>query len=168
MPAKFRAISPPDLDVAYAVYLEAFHWLNARGIRQWLRAMPPEVVAERHQRGELHGCFIDGQLAAVVTLASEESPYWTDELPRVPRWWVKSLAVARRWSGHGIGPRVLSACEDMTRRAAASELYLDCVDTGFLPDYYARLGYVELARKDITYPSGNTFLVALMRKPLVT
>jgi hypothetical protein len=55
-------------------------------------------------------------------------------------------------------------CEAMIRDAGASEVFLDCVDTGFLPRYYLSLGYEVLAQKDITYPSGNTFPMVLMKK----
>jgi hypothetical protein len=50
--------------------------------------------------------------------------------------------------------------------AGANEVFIDCVDGGFLPPYYAGIGYEALGHKEITYPSGNTFPMVLMRKEL--
>ncbi len=55
-------------------------------------------------------------------------------------------------------------CEARVWASGASAVFLDCVDGGFLPGYYGGLRYAVLARKDITYPSGNLFPVALMSK----
>ena len=161
-----RAITEIELDAAYATYLAVFDWLNAKGIRQWLRALPAEAFAQRQRAGELLGCVVNGQIAAVVTLASERSPYWPEILGDENRWWIKTLAVSRACSGRGLGADVVRACEQVIRDAGATEAFLDCVDVGFLPGYYARLGYTPLGQKEITYPSGNAFLVTLMKKNL--
>jgi hypothetical protein len=39
-------------------------------------------------------------------------------------------------------------------------------EKGFLPLYYGNLGYSVVARQEITYPSGNTFPMVLMRKEI--
>jgi predicted N-acetyltransferase YhbS len=57
-------------------------------------------------------------------------------------------------------------CETLIRDAGANEVFIDCVDGGYLPPYYAGLGYERLAHKDITYPSDHTFTMVLMRKEL--
>ena len=166
MGASFRQVVGAEIDDAYATYLEVFEWLNAKGVRQWLRALPREALVEHQRRGELFAYHIDGPMAAMVTLAFENSPYWAEEIGADQHWWIKSLAVARRWRGARVGERVMQQSEASIRSAGAAEAFLDCVDAGFLPGYYARLGYRELARKQITYPSGNTFPMVLMRKNL--
>jgi GNAT superfamily N-acetyltransferase len=160
----FRLIAVSEIDAAYQVYLDAFQWLKAKGIRQWIHALPREALARRQERGELFGYYANGGLAAVVTLAFESSEYWIQELGVEKRWWVKTLAVVRRHAGAGVGQRVIQSCEQRGRDAGATAIFLDCVDTGFLPDYYVRLGYREIGNKQITYPSGNAFQVALMTK----
>ncbi len=164
MKVSFRQVSSSEVNDAYAVYLGLFEWLNAKGVRQWLRALPRDVLVERQAGGELFACFIDGRIAAVVTLASENNPYWTDLLGEERLWWIKSLAVARAHGGGGVGAQVMRECESRICGAGATQAFIDCVDAGFLPRYYVRLGYEPLARKDITYPSGNTFAMVLMRK----
>ena len=147
----FRPVTLPEIDVAHAIYLDVVAWLKAKNIRQWLRPLTEEEFAERQARGELFALFLDDRMAAH---ASEK------------RWWIKTLTVARTDEGRGLGAKMLEQGEAFVRTSGGQELYLECVDAGYLPDYYARLGYELLVRTNITYPSGNTFLVALMRKTL--
>jgi len=160
---EFRPIASSEVDSAYAVYLGVFAWLSAKGVRQWLQALPLDVFLERERKKELFGCFIENHLAAVISLTFESSPYWP-ELGGESRWWIKTLTVDRRFRGVGFGALAVHGCEDLVWHSGVGEMFLDCVDVGFLPGYYAGIGYTVLGRKDITYPSGNTFHVALMKK----
>jgi GNAT superfamily N-acetyltransferase len=162
----FRKISTDEVSAAYAAYINVYEWLNAKGIRQWLLALSQEMFAERQRGGQLFAFYVDNRVAAVVTLAFESNNYWLETIGEEGRWWVKSLAVVRAWRGTGIGRRVMRECETVVRDAEASNVFIDCVDGGFLPPYYAALGYETLARKEITYPSGYTFPMVLMRKEL--
>jgi GNAT superfamily N-acetyltransferase len=162
----FRQVRAMEIDGAYSAYLGVFEWLNARGVRQWLRALPSEAFVQRQRQGQLFGLYLDDRLAAVVTLAFECSPYWQERLGDENRWWIKTLAVVRDYRGRGLGAHVVHECELLIQASGATEAFLDCVDVGFLPGYYARLGYEALGQKEITYPSGNTFLVTLMKKNL--
>jgi ribosomal protein S18 acetylase RimI-like enzyme len=163
---EFRAVTAVETSEAYALYREVFDWLQAKGVRQWLRALPPEEFRERQARGELFAFFLGGEMRAMVTLAFEQDLDWKKYLTPEKRWWIKSLAVARAHGGRAMGEHLLQRGEAQLAAAGATEAYLECVDTGFLPGYYARLGYEVLQRADITYPSGNTFPVCLMRKAL--
>jgi len=162
----FRHVTASEVSEAHAVYLEVFEWLNAKGVRQWLRALPHEVFVARQCRGELFAQYIDGRLAAVVTLAREDSSYWEAEIGKNQSWWINSLAVGRECRSARVGERMMQQSEAFISNAGAATAFLDCVDTGFLPGYYTRLDYDELGRKEITYPSGNTFPMVLMRKKL--
>ncbi len=166
MNACFRRVAEVETEDAYIAYLGVFEWLNEKGVRQWLRALPQEAFRECQRKGELFVYRRDDEVAAVVTLARESNPYWPEKLGEEKHWWMKSLAVVRKWHDAGVGKRVMQECEALVRQAGTAEVFLDCVETGFLPAYYAGLGYEELGRKEITYPSENTFLVALMKKEL--
>jgi GNAT superfamily N-acetyltransferase len=159
----FRQIDPSEVNDAYDVYVEVFEWLRTKGVRQWLSALPVDCFLERASKGQLYAYCLEERIAAVATLCLEASPYWA-EFTSESRWWIKTLAVARKWRGAGVGALTIRSCETQVWNSGASEVFLDCVDCGFLPGYYAGSGYALLARKDITYPSGNTFAVALMRK----
>jgi hypothetical protein len=163
---EFRPVSVDEVDVAYRLYVEAFEWLKRKGVRQWLRALPREEFTERQARGELFALFVAGKMAAMVTLAFEQDGDWQKYLPAGKRWWLKTLTVARTHGGRAVGEEVLRRAEAQLAAAGTQEVYLECVDAGFLPDYYAHLGYEIRQRAEITYPSGNTFLVCLMRKGL--
>lgn len=166
MTASFRQVVVSEVGDAHATYVEVFEWLKAKRVRQWLRAVPREEFVERQRKGELFAYYMDDRLAAVVMLAIEDSSHWPEKIGTDRHRWIKSLAVARRCGGAGVGKRVMQESEAMIRHAGGVEVFLDCVDAGFLPAYYARLSYEELGRKDITYPSGNTFPMVLMRKSL--
>jgi ribosomal protein S18 acetylase RimI-like enzyme len=99
-------------------------------------------------------------------LAFEKNSHWSEKIGEGRHWWISSLAVSRRHRGAEVGTRVMRQSEALMQSAGASEAFLDCVDAGFLPGYYTRLGYEEFGRKDIRYPSGNTYLMVLMRKDL--
>jgi ribosomal protein S18 acetylase RimI-like enzyme len=161
----FRGIQSAEVDEAYRIYMEAFDWLKAKGIRQWLVALPKDKYLDRQQRGENFALFIGGRVAAIVSLAWEVSPFWQKEVGADAYWWLSMLAVATEFRGVRIGEQTVIEAENWLRGKGATEMFLDCVDErGFLPSFYKRLGFDEVYRKSITYPSGNTFPMVLMRK----
>jgi ribosomal protein S18 acetylase RimI-like enzyme len=162
----FRQIDGAEVADAYALYVEVFEWLKAKRVRQWLCPVPRDAFADRQRAGELFGLLADGRLAAVVTLAFESNSSWATQIGCERHGWIMTLAVARQYRGAGIGRHVMARSEAHLKNVGAADAYLDCVDAGFLPTYYARLGYEVLGRKEITYPSCNTFPMVLMRKGL--
>ena len=166
MNISFHKISIEEVSVAHSAYIGVYDWLNAKGVRQWLRALSQETFFDRQRDGQLFALYIDNRVVAIVTLAFESNNYWLEVTGDESRWWIKSLAVVRAWRGEGVGKRVMLECETIVRDAGVSEVFMDCVDTGFLPHYYSSLGYEALAQKEITYPSGNAFLMVLLRKEL--
>ena len=162
-----RRLQEEEFDHAYDIYLDAFEWLKAKGVRQWLVPISRTNYQERHIRGESFGYFISGELCAIVSLANMPTKYWAAQLGEVPQWWISLLAVSTSRRGMGIGRETVRAAEDYVRILNGKEVFLDCVDEkGFLPLYYGSLGYSVVARQEITYPSGNTFPMVLMRKEI--
>ena len=162
-----RRLQEEEFDQTYDIYLDAFEWLKAKGVRQWLVPISRIAYQERHLRGENFGYFILGELCAIVTLANIPMKYWTTQLGGVPQWWISMLAVSATCRGMGIGRETVRAAEEYVCALNGEEVFLDCVDEkGFLPLYYGRLGYSIVARQEITYPSGNTFPMVLMRKEI--
>jgi ribosomal protein S18 acetylase RimI-like enzyme len=162
-----RKLQEEEFDQAYNIYLDAFEWLKVKGVRQWIVPISRTTYQELHLRGENFGYFISGELCAIVTLANMPMKYWTTQLGEVSRWYIGTLAVGSSRHGMGIGPEVVRAVEDFVRTSNGEEVFLDCVDEkGFLPLYYESLGYSVVARQEITYPSGNTFPMVLMRKEI--
>jgi ribosomal protein S18 acetylase RimI-like enzyme len=165
MVSLFRGIQSAEVDEAYRIYMEAFDWLKAKGVRQWLVPIPKDKYLDRQQRGENFGLFIGGRVTAIVSLAWEVSPFWQNEVGAVAYWWLSMLAIATEFRGLKIGEQTVLEAENWLRGKGATEMFLDCVhERGFLPSFYKRLGYDEVFRKSITYPSGNTFPMVLMKK----
>lgn len=156
--------TPEEISAVYGLYLEVVDWLMAKGLRQWQRPLPVEEFHHRQARGELFAARRDNRITAIVTLAFEKDPDWQEVVGPEKNWWLKTLAISRACHGQGLGGQVMQACETHLARSGARAVWLECVEAGFLPDYYARLGYEVIKRKTITYPSGNTFPVVLMRK----
>lgn len=162
----FRQLSPHELDLGYAVYMSAFEWLNANGIRQWLVPLPRSVYAARHKRGENYGLFVEDQLAVIISLYPGTPPEWADILTESETWWVHTLAIKSDYRGRGLGALTLQHSVAHLRDQGLLEIYLDCL-AGFLPTYYAKQGFTQLAARDYTYPSSsNTFSIVLMKKDL--
>ena len=160
-----RALHGREVDAAYRVYGEAFEWLKRNGVRQWLVPIPRGVYAQMQKHGDNVGLFVGKELAVVLSLRHEASPYWREELGDERRWWLSTLATAERFRGRKLGERAVEEAWVLAQVKGAGALFLDYVDArGFLPAFYRRLGYSDLARKIITYPSGNSFPMVLMRK----
>ena len=160
----FRGLRADEVETAYALYLRVCAWLKKKGVRQWLLPKPRSKFDERQERGENYGLFLGDDLGAIVTLAFEVHAQWPEKLGGEKRWWLHTLAVAPEFRGRRLGEETVSASFALLQSRGAGELLLDCGADGVLPAYYRRLGFTVLAQKDITFPSGNTFPIELMRK----
>ncbi|HXN34983.1 MAG TPA: GNAT family N-acetyltransferase [Opitutaceae bacterium] len=161
-----RGLRDDEIGFAYEIYLQACAWLKGKGVRQWLTPKPRATFEGRQARGENFGLFLGSDLAVIVTLSLEVHEYWRGELGGEGRWWLHTLAVAPGFRGRRLGEEAVAAAASLLRSKAVPELYLDCGADGILPAYYGRLGFGTLANKAITYPSGNTYPIVLMRMAL--
>lgn len=163
----FRQLSADEFDSGYEIYLTAFDWLKAKGIRQWLVPLARPIYETRHQRGENYGLFVDGHLAVTLSLSCGTPREWADVVSKPRTWWLQTLATAQNFRGRKLGELTVRIAEAHLVEQQVKDLYLDCVDAaGFLPAFYARLGFVKLEQRNITYPSGNMFPMVLMKKVL--
>ena len=163
----FRRLLSSESDLGYSIYLEAFRWLNAKGIRQWLAPLPRSVYDRRQALCENYGLFEDGQLAVVLSLVCGTPREWADIVAEAHTWWLQNLATAKGFRGKRLGELAVSMAGEHLLREYVREVYLDCVDVGgFLPGFYQKLGFVKVCGRNITYPSGNTYPMVLMRKDL--
>ena len=165
IPPVLRALRPDEASHGYAVYLQAFAWLEAKGIRQWLIRYPEEKFMARVLRGESFGLFVGGEVAVILALALESSPYWLEATGPNPVWWLSTIATASQFRGRQLGRYAINAAVRRLSAAGADVVFLDCVDNrGALPALYQQEGFAALARKPIRYPSGNTFPMVLMQR----
>ena len=164
----FLAVS--DVSVAHALYNRTFDWLTTKGVRQWLLRLDEATFAKRQLAGEAFAIHIDGVLAGCVFVPFETLGYYGDELKTAPRWWMHTLAIDRAFAGRGVGELAVAAVCDLARERGGDSVWLHCVNDAnhaeVISLYYARLGFDEVMRAEVTYPSGNAFPMVVMRKAL--
>ena len=167
------ALSPlavSDVSAAHALYNRTFDWLTTKGVRQWLLRLDEATFAKRQLAGEAFAIHIDGVLAGCVFVPFEALGYYGDELKTLPRWWMHTLVIDRAFAGLGIGQRAVAAVCDLVRELGGDSVWLHCVNDAnnaeVIPTYYARLGFDEVLRVEVTYPSGNAFPMVVMRRAL--
>lgn len=162
----FRQLNIDELDAAYSILEEVTNWLLARGVRQWMQPLPFETYRQRQRQGENFGLFVDGDLAAVVSLLDDRPAYWDAYLPETPFKWLATIASSRRYKGQSLGQLIIEEAERLLSESGVEEIYLDCIyGDGILPKYYDLLGFEQIARADLEFAFG-TFDSVLMRKVL--
>ena len=167
------ALSPltvADVPAAHAIYNRTYDWLATKGVRQWLLRLDEATFTQRQAAGEAFAVHVDGQLAGCVFVAFETIAYYGDALKTTPGWWMHTLVIDRVFAGRGIGELAVAAVSDLVRERGGALLWLHCVNDAnhaeTVPAYYMRLGFSEVLRKDVIYPSGNSFPMVLMQRPL--
>lgn len=167
MMTMFRQLRDDEFDEAYAIASDAVSWLLSKGITQYLQPIPEKAYRKRHLAGWNHGLFIQDKLAAVITLIKGYRPAeWQGYLPEDPFIWMATLASAHACKGLGVGGLAVAHAENLLRQHGERLVLLDCYyGTGFLPHYYANLGYVPIKRMEVVYPS-RTIDALLMSKIL--
>ena len=166
----FSLLSELDVIAAHAIYNRSFDWLTTKGVRQWLLRLDKATFAKRQAAGEAFAIHVDSALAGCVFVPFETISYYGDELKTVPRWWMHTLVIDRVFAGLGVGELAVAAVCDLVRERGGDSVWLHCVNgvnhAEVIPSYYARLGFDEVLRTEVTYPSGNAFPMVVMRKSL--
>jgi GNAT superfamily N-acetyltransferase len=165
MNLEFRNIQAGEAEQAYRLICDVTAWLLSKDIRQWTAPLPRDVFDSRQVKGENYGLFNDGIPVVFMSLLFEPALHWKEEVGVEPRWWLCTLATAVGSRGKGLGEQAVRLACGHLRDRGAKELWLDCVrGNGFLPDYYARLGFVIVSEKTIDFPKcGRTGMVLMKR-----
>ena len=160
-------LSESDVPAAHTTYNHAFDWLTAKGVRQWLLRLDEATFAKRQAASEAFAIHIDGELAGCVFVPFETLAYYGENYKSLLRWWMHTLVIDRAFAGRGVGELAVAAVCDLVRERGGDSLWLHCVNDAnhaeVMPAYYARLGFDEVLRTDVTYPSGNAFPMVVMR-----
>ena len=166
----FSPLTAADVSAAHAMYNRTFDWLTTKGVRQWLVRLDTATFAKRQTAGEAFVIHLDGVLAGCVFVPFETLGYYGDECKTVPRWWIHTLVIDRSFAGLGVGELAVAAVCDLVRERGGDSVWLHCVNDAnhaeVIPSYYSRLGFEEVLRTEVTYPSGNAFPMVVMRKAL--
>jgi len=147
--------APHDLDRYLDLLEELAEWLEGSGIRQWPRGQfraSAEYYRESIHQSEVFLAFSGADLVAAFRLLSSDPVVWP-EAGGSDALYLYNLAVRRRWSGQGLGPRLLAWAEDRAAAAGRPFLRLDCfANSPRLSRYYEAAGFQNCGDVDAAYP----------------
>ena len=147
---ELRKLRSRELDSGYAVLIEAYDWLNSRGSGQWPHRFPYKKYRRWQERGLNYGFFSDDKLATVLSLVEETDDRWRDYLSGACVMWVRAVAGSNRHRKKGFGRLAIQAAVHRIVFEQGRPLFLHCFKgSGFLPDYYGRLGFKALSETEL-------------------
>jgi GNAT superfamily N-acetyltransferase len=147
---EFRKLKPHELEDGYAVLMEAYEWLNARGSNQWPEPLPLEKYRRWHKRGLNYGFFFNGILSNVLSLVAEIDHRWHDFMPDACVMWIRAVAGSDKHRGRGFGKLAIQAAVEKLVNNKQIPIYLHCYKgNGFLPKYYTNLGFETLSETEL-------------------
>ena len=142
----FRKLRLDELDTGYAVHIEAYEWLKSRGSKQWPKPFPYEKYRLWHEQRLNYGFFANHNLSTVLSIVEEPDGRWRDYFLDRSVFWVRAVAGSDRFRNKGLGRLAVQAAVRQFVHAARIPLYLHCYKgSGFLPEYYRRLGFKALS-----------------------
>jgi len=162
----FRPLAANEEGGGYRVIVETVAWLRRKKIDLWDEPLPRAIYTGRHSRGENCALFLDGVLAAVVSLEHGVPARWSTTVSHPEAIWFGTLATAEGFHGRGIGRVMVERAMAYLGEAGHTHVYLDCAP-GFLETFYESLGFEPVVRAQVRCPhSGRMFDAVLFRKRL--
>ncbi|GAA0945667.1 GNAT family N-acetyltransferase [Nonomuraea longicatena] len=169
-PLTLRKAGPADLQGVLSLLADTAKWLHSRGVRQWPReGFGPERIAPLIEERVLYLVddelrFLDpdaaGRPVATIALDGHADPeFWSPADEPAQALYVHKLAVARLWSGTGLGGALLDWAGGAAHEAGLRWLRLDCAKANArLQAYYARSGFRHVRTVDLPHrASGALF-----------
>ncbi|NUO98607.1 MAG: GNAT family N-acetyltransferase [Nonomuraea sp.] len=172
-PLALRRAEPADLPGVLRLLADTAEWLYTRGVRQWPRqgfgAERIEPLIEERVLylldDELRYLDPDEQAPPVATIAVDDHAdpeFWTHSDDPGAALYVHKLAVARPWSGGGLGDALLDWACASAHSAGLPWLRLDCAKANpRLQDYYRKRGFRHVRTVDLPHRSSG----ALFQRP---
>lgn len=172
-PLALRRADAADLPGVLTLLADTAEWLHSQGVRQWPRGgFGPEriepLIAERVLYlvdDELRYLELDDAAPPVATIALDDHAdpeFWRRADDPGAALYVHKLAVARPWSGFGLGDALLDWAGSMAHASGSRWLRLDCAKNNpRLQDYYRRRGFRHLRTVDLPHRSSG----ALFERP---
>ncbi|MFI7125528.1 GNAT family N-acetyltransferase [Nonomuraea sp. NPDC050153] len=172
-PLALRRAEPEDLPGVLTLLADAAEWLYRRGVRQWPRGGfgPERIVPLIEERvlflldDELRYLDPDESAPPVATIALDDHAdpeFWTLDDDPGAALYVHKLAVARPWSGSGLGDALLDWACASAHAAGLPWLRLDCAKGNRrLQDYYRRRGFRHVRTVDLPHRASG----ALFERP---
>ncbi|SEF61195.1 Ribosomal protein S18 acetylase RimI [Nonomuraea solani] len=172
-PLSLRRAEPADLPGVLTLLADTAEWLYTRGVRQWPRGgfgserIEP-LIEERVLfllDDELRYLDPDESAPPVATIALDDHAdpeFWTPSDDPEAALYIHKLAVARPWSGSGLGDALLDWSSAAAFAAGLPWLRLDCAKANLrLQDYYRSRGFRHIRTVDLPHRSSG----ALFERP---
>ncbi|MFC5472249.1 GNAT family N-acetyltransferase [Cohnella suwonensis] len=129
-------------------------WLLSKGSSQWnslLRGEDSHNTPEAINRGEVYLFKEESKTAGMVMLLANPSPWdlelWEDRANDGAAVYVHRLAVNRKFSGKGVGNRMMKWVEQQTPELSRTVIRLDCIASNeVLNRFYSKLGYEHVGQ----------------------
>ncbi|GAA1706745.1 GNAT family N-acetyltransferase [Nonomuraea bangladeshensis] len=169
-PLALRRAEPGDLPGVLRLFADTSEWLHRQGVRQWPRqGFGPERIMPLIEERVLYLLddelrYLDPDLAAppVATIALDghaDPEFWTPADEPGAALYVHKLAVARPWSGSGLGDALLDWAGAAAFAAGLPYVRLDCAKANpRLQHYYRSRGFQHVRTVDLPHrASGALF-----------
>jgi ribosomal protein S18 acetylase RimI-like enzyme len=143
-----RRATVADLDVAYAIIVEAAAWLQSRGSSQWawfLTEPGKDLIRHRIETAETY-LVLDPQAQPVATFTVQwdDERIWGSRGKDGTAGYVHGLAVRRLAAGKGLGLKMLEWSSERIAQNDRHLIRLDCMaDNQALCNYYCRAGFTD-------------------------
>ncbi|NUR88851.1 MAG: GNAT family N-acetyltransferase [Nonomuraea sp.] len=172
-PLTLRRAGAADLPGVLTLLADTAEWLHTQGVRQWPRGgFGPERIEPLIAEGtlfllddELRMLDPDAGAPPVATIAVDghaDAEFWTRSDDPSAGLYVHKLAIARPWSGFGLGDELLDWAGTHANAAGRPWLRLDCAKANRrLQDYYRSRGFRHLRTVDLPHRSSG----ALFQRP---
>ncbi|NJP98798.1 GNAT family N-acetyltransferase [Nonomuraea sp. FMUSA5-5] len=172
-PLSLRRAEPADLPGVLTLLADTAEWLHAQGVRQWPRGgFGPERIKPLIEErvlflldDELRYLDPDEAAPPVATIALDDHAdpeFWTPADDPGAALYIHKLAVARPWSGSGLGDALLDWACASAYSAGLPWLRLDCAKANpRLQGYYRDRGFRHVRTVDLPHRSSG----ALFQRP---
>lgn len=172
-PLTLRRAVPADLAGVLTLLADTAEWLYSQGVRQWPRGgFGPERIEPLIEEQVLY--LVDDELryldpdeaappVATIALDGHADPeFWTRTDDPASALYVHKLAVARPWSGSGLGDALLDWAGATVHASGLPWLRLDCAKSNpRLQSYYRTRGFRHLRTIDLPHRASG----ALFQRP---
>ncbi|WP_043631618.1 GNAT family N-acetyltransferase [Nonomuraea candida] len=166
-PLSLRRAEPADLPGVLTLLADTAEWLHTQGVRQWPRGgFGPERIEPLIEErvlflldDELRYLDPDESAPPVATIAVDDHAdpeFWTPADAPASALYVHKLAVARPWSGSGLGDALLDWACASAYAAGLPWLRLDCAKANpRLQNYYRARGFRHVRTVDLPHRSSG-------------
>lgn len=148
------------VEEAFAVLRAVGDWLDSQGRRQRISNTTLETYRQWQSENANYIVTENESIIGLATIRLETLEDWPQFAQLGQVLMLRGLATHLDHRGTGVGAfavrQSIKSCDQ------DADVYLDCV-SDFLPEYYAQLGFVSIARQQRDYPGSDPYDITLMR-----